>query len=88
MQSLQFSKHENASASAVQTLFVVNMLQRGVLTMGALNQMYAHTHEDISSVLTAFDETCAVITRELQEADLDARLDCPMIQSVFQVRKS
>ena len=88
MQSLQFTPSEHASAAEIQTLLVIQMLERGVLTMGALNQMYAHDDADLAHVLSALDESCAVIKHEIQSPGLEARLACPLIQPVFQVRKS
>ena len=87
MQSLQFHQSQHASAAEIQTLFVINMLQQGVLTMGALNQMYAHDEDDLSLMLKAFDSTCALIESEIQTPGLASRLDCPLVQPVFQVRK-
>ncbi len=88
MQSLQFIASEHATAAEIQTLYVIQMLERGVLTMGALNQMYAHDDADLAHVLSAFDESCAVIRQEIQSPGLEQRLACPLIQPVFQVRSS
>ena len=87
MQSLQFNSYNDESAEAIQTLFVLNMLEKGVLTIGAINVMYALNERDLSHVLEAFDSTCASIASELQSPGLQQRLPCPLIQQVFQVRK-
>lgn len=86
MQSVTFNNHPNAGRAAIQTLYVITMLEQGVLTTGAFNLMYAHDEDDINLVLAAFDHTCALIAAELEEPGLAERLGCPLIEPVFRVR--
>lgn len=86
MQSLVFSDHENASREAIHTLYIVSMLEQGILTMGALNIMFAHSPEDMDKVSMAFDRSCQLIAEELGQPGLDQRLSAPLIQPVFSVR--
>jgi len=86
MQGVTFADHPNAAADAIRTLYVTEMLARGVLTTGALNVMYAHDREDVSRVAAASDGAFERLARELRRPGLEARLPCPLIRPVFSVR--
>ncbi len=86
MQSVVFSDHPHAAREAVLTLYVLCMLEQGVLTTGAFNLMYAHDEQDMAAVVSAFKYSCGVIAAELERPGLADRLDCPLIRPVFAVR--
>jgi len=50
-----------------RTLFMQEMIRRGVLYQGILSPCYSHTIEDIDYMLAAFDESCAVFELALQD---------------------
>ena len=86
MQGMRVLDHPHAGGDEIRTLYVVEMLARGVLTTGAINVMYAHGPEDVEQVLTGFDQVCAVISKELEQPGLAGRLGCPVIRPVFSLR--
>ncbi len=49
-----------------RTLFMQEMIKRGVLYQGILSPCYSHTNEDIDHMLQAFDESCAVFEQALE----------------------
>lgn len=48
-----------------RTLFMQEMIQRGVLYQGILSPCYSHTEDDIDLMLAAFDESCDVFQHAL-----------------------
>lgn len=86
MQNVVFAEHAHAGADVVRTLYVVEMLARGVLTTGAVNVMYAHDDEDTARVAAAFERSCERLAEELKRPGLEWRLGCPPIRPVFSVR--
>ena len=83
---LGFSDHPSAEAAAIKTLFIVEMLKRGVLIQGSHNICFAHDSGDVSDVLSAYDETLPLIAEKLETGTLVADLMMPIIRPIFQVR--
>jgi len=50
-----------------RTLFMQEMIQRGVLYQGILSPCFSHTQDDIDFMLAAFDESCVVFERALED---------------------
>lgn len=50
-----------------RTLFMQEMIQRGVLYQGILSPCYSHTQDDIDLMIAAFDESCEVFQNALDE---------------------
>jgi glutamate-1-semialdehyde aminotransferase len=50
-----------------RTLFMQEMIQRGVLYQGILSPCFSHTQDDIDFMLAAFDESCEVFERALED---------------------
>jgi glutamate-1-semialdehyde 2,1-aminomutase len=80
--------HPNGSRFAIKTLFLAEMLRRGVLISASHNICYAHSDADMAHVLGAYDEVLPLVASALAEPDLDRRLDYAPIQPVFAVRGS
>jgi 4-aminobutyrate aminotransferase-like enzyme len=49
-----------------RTLFMQEMIERGVLYQGILSPSFSHTTADIDFMLAAFDESCNVFERALE----------------------
>lgn len=84
--TMQVAPHAAADAGSLRTLFIKEMIQRGVLTLGANNVCYAHTQADLDQVISAHDQTYEVISEALLSNRVPAVLGCPSIQPVFSVR--
>jgi glutamate-1-semialdehyde 2,1-aminomutase len=81
-----FKAAGNASAEAIRTRFLIEMLQRGVLIGASHNVMVAHNAADVAQVLWAYDGAFAAIREGLDSNGLEENLPCPVIRPVFQVR--
>jgi len=51
----------------LRTLFMQEMIRRGVLFQGILSPCYSHTRDDIDWMLAAFDESCDVFVQALDK---------------------
>jgi len=51
----------------LRTLFMQEMIRRGILYQGILSPCYSHTIDDIDWMLSAFDESCEVLQRGIDE---------------------
>ncbi|MFM1931383.1 MAG: hypothetical protein RL226_686 [Bacteroidota bacterium] len=65
-----------------RTLFMQEMIRRGILYQGILSPCYSHTIEDIDWMLAAFDESCEVLNRGLEDG-YEKYLVGPSIKPVF-----
>ncbi|MCH2197535.1 MAG: glutamate-1-semialdehyde 2,1-aminomutase [Flavobacteriales bacterium] len=65
-----------------RTLFMQEMIKRGVLYQGILSPCYSHTIEDIDYMLAAFDDSCVVFERALEDG-YEKHLVGPSIKPVF-----
>jgi glutamate-1-semialdehyde aminotransferase len=70
----------------IKTLFLQEVLARGVLTGGAHNLCYAHTEADVARVVDIYREVFGLLSDALRKVDLDSRLHGPVIQPIFRTR--
>lgn len=84
----QVHGHEAADANAIKTRFIIDMLANGVLIAASHNISYSHNEYDIEWVMRAYEKTLSRIRDELRTRTLVDRLETPILQPVFQVRKS
>jgi glutamate-1-semialdehyde aminotransferase len=83
---MQFRDAAGAAAAEVKSLFLQEMIERGILTAGSYNISYAHTDEDLRRLDGAQDESCRIVREALDAGDAAKRLAGPAIQPVFRVR--
>ncbi|MFN0031074.1 MAG: glutamate-1-semialdehyde 2,1-aminomutase [Flavobacteriales bacterium] len=67
----------------LRTLFMQEMIKRGVLYQGILAPCYSHTNEDIDFMLVAFDESCDVFAKGLDEGYEKYLIGEQIIKPVF-----
>lgn len=67
----------------LRTLFMQEMIKRGILYQGILAPCYSHTQEDIDHMLAAFDESCEVFERGLEEGYQKYLIGEQVIKPVF-----
>jgi len=84
--TLSFRDHPGGGRQAIKTLFVREMLSRGVLINAGHNVMAALTEDDIDLCLNAWNETLAVVARELERGELDRRLGQDVVRPGLQAR--
>jgi len=85
--TLNFYDHANGEGAATKTLYMIEMLKKGVLTIGTHNISYAHNEADINHIISAYDTTLSVIAAALSTGSIEDTLDCPILRPVFSVRE-
>ncbi len=83
---LGFNDTAQNSLWEIKTLFLQEILTRGILTAGAHNISYAHTEEDIKKILAAYDASFEILTNAIRSGDLKRRLKGKPMEPVFKVR--
>ena len=83
---LVFGDHETARKEAIRTVFIREMLSRGVLILNNHNVCYAHDQADLDWVVKSYDKCFATIADELARGSLEDRIGAPVIEPVFKVR--
>jgi len=76
----------DVSSWQLKTLFLQEMFQRGILTLGTHNMSYAHSDADIASLLAAYDEIIPMLLRAQAPAELKQMLRCAPLEPLFKVR--
>lgn len=79
---------EGARKEAIRTLFLRELIARGVLGLGAHNICYRHSDFDISHTLRAYGDALDIVAAELRTGALEQRLGHAAIEPIFQVRKA
>jgi glutamate-1-semialdehyde 2,1-aminomutase len=75
-----------ATAFEIKTLWMQEMLQRGLLSVGTHNVSYAHSPADVSALLAAYAEVLPMIGRALDSGTLHQLLRCKPLVPLFKVR--
>lgn len=70
----------------IKTLFMQEMLARGILTFGTHNISYSHSDADVAVLLKAYDEVLPLLTAAVRRRKLDAMLRCKPLEPLFKVR--
>ncbi|AMO22087.1 glutamate-1-semialdehyde 2,1-aminomutase [Ramlibacter solisilvae] len=82
---LQFQDARGHSMWEIKTLFMQEMLKRGVLSYGTHNMSYAHSEADLDRLKAVYDEVFGVITRGLGSS-IRPMLECEVLEPLFRVR--
>jgi glutamate-1-semialdehyde 2,1-aminomutase len=83
---LKWSVADARTLNEVKTLFLQEMLRRGVLVLGTHDVTTAFTADDIALVAAAYAETLDVIVDGLDRGDVAARLECQTLVPLFTLR--
>jgi len=76
----------NYSKLEIQTLFLQEMFKRGILILGTHNMSYAHTDQDIDSLLDVYDAVFPTIKSAVENCQLENMLQVEPLQPLFTVR--
>jgi len=77
---------KDVSAYALKTLFMQEMLRKGILILGTHNVSYAHSDEDIKVLLNVYQEIIPTLTSALNPAVLAKTLACEALEPLFKIR--
>lgn len=70
----------------IKTLFMQEMLARGILTFGTHNMSYAHDDKALALLFRAYDEVLPLIVASIRNGILLEQLRCEPLQPLFKVR--
>ena len=70
-------------SAKIMTLFIQEMVVRGIYTMGVFYPCYTHSFEDIEKILSAADEVLFLIKQGIEQNQIDQLLIAPIRQSSF-----
>jgi glutamate-1-semialdehyde 2,1-aminomutase len=83
---LMFQDHEAATSWEIKSLFIQEMLARGILITAGHNVSFSHSNEDVDALLACYDEVLSLVRHSLEERSVATRLIGDPIQPLFQVR--
>ena len=83
---LKWSVGDARTLNEVKTLFLQEMLRRGVLVLGTHDVTTAFTADDVDLVAAAYAETLDVIVDGLERGDVADRLECQTLVPLFTLR--
>jgi glutamate-1-semialdehyde 2,1-aminomutase len=70
----------------LKSLYMQEMLARGILSLGSHNINYAHTDDDVLKLMQAYSEVIPILVRALDPEYLHKQLRCKPLQPLFKVR--
>lgn len=76
----------DTSLWSLKTLYLQEILARGILSLGTHNVSYAHTEDHVKTLLSVYDEVFAILKAGVDAGDVDTRLDCKPLKPLFKVR--
>jgi glutamate-1-semialdehyde 2,1-aminomutase len=84
---LTIADQPNASQFEIKTLYLQEVIARGILTIGTHNMSFAHSDADIDRLLTVYDEIFPILRDALRtEGGVIEQLRCDPLQPLFRVR--
>lgn len=76
----------NYTSYEIKTLFMQEMLKRGILTLGTHNISYSHSREDIDTLINCYKEVLPILKVALENKNLLSKLECEPLVPLFKVR--
>lgn len=70
----------------IKTLFMQEMLARGILTLGTHNMSFSHSDADLAKLFDAYDEVIPMLVEGVRRNKLETMLRCQPLQPLFKVR--
>jgi glutamate-1-semialdehyde 2,1-aminomutase len=83
---LVISERADAPGLELKTLFLQEVLARGILTFGTHNLSYAHSEADVDRLLEVYSEVFPLMRDARQEGRITDVLRCEPLQPLFKVR--
>lgn len=83
---LVVTERPDADGFELKTLFIQEMLARGLLTLGTHNLSLAHDDADIERLLAGYDEVFPLLRDAAAGNDVRARLRCEPLRPLFRIR--
>jgi glutamate-1-semialdehyde 2,1-aminomutase len=70
----------------IKTLFMQEMLARGILTLGTHNVSFAHSDNDLKKLFDAYDIVIPMLVQAVDHTQLESMLHCAPLEPLFKVR--
>jgi glutamate-1-semialdehyde 2,1-aminomutase len=70
----------------LKTLFMQEMLARGIMTLGSHNMNYAHSDDDVTKLLNAYNEVLPILKDAVDNRKMADYLRCKPLEPLFKVR--
>jgi glutamate-1-semialdehyde 2,1-aminomutase/spore coat polysaccharide biosynthesis protein SpsF len=83
---VQFSDHANATSFEIKTLFIQEMIKRGILVNSSLNINFAHGSLEKQKILSAMEDVFSLLSNCLPNGKIMQHLRSPAIKPLFKVR--
>jgi glutamate-1-semialdehyde 2,1-aminomutase len=83
---LNFKDCGGYSLWQVKTLFMQEVLQRGILTFGTHNMSYSHGEPELQALFNAYEEIFPLLKQHVAKGTLESALRCKPIEPLFKVR--
>jgi glutamate-1-semialdehyde 2,1-aminomutase len=83
---MAIADHPRASHFELKTLFLQEVLARGILTVGSHNISFAHSEADVERLLAAYDEVFPLMRDAMRCGTVVEQLRCEPLQPLFKVR--
>ncbi|MET3698886.1 glutamate-1-semialdehyde 2,1-aminomutase [Bacillus oleivorans] len=83
---LLFQDVNGYSQYEIKTLFLQEVFQRGILTVGTHNMSYSHSNDDLQRLIKVYDEIFPFIKEVTDKKGLYHFLRCTPLEPVFKIR--
>lgn len=83
---LQFLDHADATSFEIKTLFIQEMIKRGILINSSFNIGFGHGDLEKHKILEALEKTFVIVSDCLKNGELQQFLRSPAIKPLFKVR--
>lgn len=83
---LIFKDTNSATSWEIKTLWLQEILARGILSLGTHNISYAHSEADITRLADVYDDVFPLLASAVQNGALRQMLKCEPMQPLFRVR--
>lgn len=74
------------SSFQIKTLFMQEMISRGIITLGTHNISYSHSDDDIIKLLTAYEEIIPIMIDAINRREIEKKIRCEFLKPLFKVR--
>ena len=83
---LTISGAGNCDAWGLKTLWMQEIIERGVLCLGTHNMTYAHSEDDIARLIVVYDEVFPILKAAVENDGLQLYLRCEPLVPLFKLR--
>jgi glutamate-1-semialdehyde 2,1-aminomutase len=77
---------EGTTAFEIKTLWMQEMMERGLLSLGTHNLSYAHSEADVNALLAAYDAIFPILRQAVDNRAIRQYLKCEPLEPLFRVR--